>query len=181
MFTHHTPEFLKQQKMRLTLQQKAIMECKSIHFQCSRLHCLSWMWISSTGTTHVLNWLTAHPKCSHLIYLSSCIIDWCFLHNCSFLFKGLKVLVHLCGVVGEFTQEKSRPHRHGIHCQKIHVQQKGFAFHELCSFLTNLLRKVTSRTWINNQNLKNKIIPWNFSLPAAFQEHKQSTIPKCSP
>lgn len=71
-------------KFRLTLQEKVIMECKSIHSQCCRLHCLSWMGISNAGTKNILNCLTAHPKCFPFIYLSSCIFDWDFLHNRAF-------------------------------------------------------------------------------------------------
>lgn len=76
VFTHHTLELLKQQRMRLTLQQKVGMECKSIHSQRSRLHCLSWTWISSTGTKHVLHWLTAHPKRLHLMHLFILMHNW---------------------------------------------------------------------------------------------------------
>lgn len=127
MFTYHTMNLLKHQKMRLTLQQKIINECKSINLKCNRLHCLLWMWISNTicvhttallYSTHIVNWLASHLKWFNLINLFSCIIYWYFLHNCYLFFlKSWMLLVHLCRMVTEFRHKKSWPHRHRIHHQ----------------------------------------------------------------
>lgn len=89
---------------------------------------------------------------------------------------SLMVLVHQLGMVWELRQEKSRPHRHGIDCQKIRVQQKRFTFHELCSFLTNLLRKVTSRTWIRILKIKYFYSTSLFLLPFRNTNNQQYQV-----